>query len=36
MKDVLGLIGLAVFIVVIIAAAAGISWVVVKFSPTKN
>jgi hypothetical protein len=36
MKDVLGLIGMAAFVIVIVALAAGISWVVVRFSPTKN
>jgi hypothetical protein len=36
MKDVLGLIGMAVFVILIIALAAGVSWIVVKFSPTKS
>ncbi len=36
MSDVLGLIGMVVFIVVIVALAAGVTWVVVKFSPTKS
>jgi hypothetical protein len=31
--DVLGLIGMAVFIVVIVAFAAAVTWVVVRFSP---
>jgi hypothetical protein len=33
-KDVLGLIGIAVFIVAIIALAAGVTWLVVKVSPS--
>jgi hypothetical protein len=32
----LGLIGLVVFIVCVIALAAGITWVVVKISPKKE
>jgi hypothetical protein len=36
MKDVLGLIGMAVFVILIIALAAGVSWIVVRFSPTKS
>jgi len=36
METVLGLIGLVVFIVCVIALAAGITWVVVKFSPTRE
>ena len=36
MKDVLGLIGMAVFVIVIVAFAAGVSWIVVKFSPKKS
>ena len=34
MATVLGLIGLIVFIVCVIALAAAITWVVVKISPT--
>ena len=33
MSTVLGLIGLAVFIVVVIAIAAAVTWAVVKISP---
>ena len=33
-KDVLGLFGIAVFIVVMIALAAGVTWLVVKVSPS--
>jgi len=36
MATVLGLIGLVVFIVCVIALAAAITWVVVKFSPTRE
>ena len=36
METVLGLIGLVVFIVCVIALAAGITWVVVKYSPTRE
>jgi hypothetical protein len=36
METVLGLIGLVVFIVCVIALAAGITWVVVKVSPTRE
>ena len=32
-KDVLGLLGIAVFIVCVIALAAGITWLVVRLSP---
>jgi hypothetical protein len=31
---VLGLIGIAVFIAVILALAAGVTWLVVRFSPS--
>jgi hypothetical protein len=34
--DVLGLLGMAVFIAVIIALAAGVTWLVVKLSPAKE
>jgi hypothetical protein len=33
-ENVLGLIGIAVFIVGVIALAAGITWIVVRVSPT--
>jgi len=33
MKNVLGLIGLVVFIVAVIGLAASVTWVVVKVSP---
>jgi hypothetical protein len=36
MMTVLGLIGLVAFIVCVIALAAAITWVVVKFSPTRE
>jgi hypothetical protein len=36
MEDVLGLMLFAVFIVVIIALAAGLTWVVVRLSPKKR
>ena len=36
MADVLGILLFAVFIVVIIAAAAGVTWVVVRVSPAKK
>ena len=36
MDTVLGLLGLAVYIVVIIGIAAGITWLVVKLSPSKS
>ena len=34
MSTALGLVGLAVFIACVIALAAGITWLVVKLSPT--
>ena len=34
--DVLGLLAFAVFIVCVIGAAAGVTWLVVKFSPAKK
>jgi hypothetical protein len=34
LEDVLGLIGMAVFIVATIALAAGVTWLVVKITPT--
>ena len=36
MATVLGLIGLVVFIVSVIALAAGITWLVVKISPQRK
>ena len=36
METVLGLIGLAVYIVVIVGLACGVTWVVVKLSPSKS
>ena len=35
MDTVLGLIGLAIYIVCIVSLAAGVTWVVVKLSPSK-
>jgi hypothetical protein len=34
--NVLGLVGIAVFIAAIISLAAGVTWVVVKVSPNPN
>jgi hypothetical protein len=34
--DILGLLGMAVFIVCVIALAAGITWLVVRLSPSKS
>ena len=36
METVLGLIGLALYIVVIVGLACGVTWVVVKLSPSKS
>jgi hypothetical protein len=36
MDTVLGLLGLVVYIVVIVGIAAGITWLVVKLSPSKS
>jgi hypothetical protein len=36
MMDVLGLLGMLLFCVAVIALAAGITWVVVRFSPAKK
>ncbi len=36
MSNVLGLIGMVVFVLVIVAFAAAVTWVVVRFSPTKS
>jgi hypothetical protein len=34
--DVLGLIGMVVFIAAVIALAAAVTWIVVKVSPARN
>ena len=36
MMDVLGVLAMLVFCALVIALAAGITWVVVKFSPAKR
>jgi len=36
MSTALGLLAFVVFIVAIIAVAAGVTWVVVRFSPSKK
>ena len=36
MANVLGLFGILVFIIVMIALAAGVTWVVVRVSPDPN
>ncbi len=36
MDTVIGLLGLLVYIVTIIAIAAGVTWLVVKLSPSKS
>jgi hypothetical protein len=36
MDTVLGLLGLLAYIVVVVGLAAGITWVVVKLSPSKS
>jgi hypothetical protein len=36
MDTVLGLIGLVIYIAVIVSLAAGVTWVVVKLSPSKS
>ena len=36
METVLGLLGLLVYIVAIISLAAGVTWLVVKLSPSKS
>jgi hypothetical protein len=35
-ENILGLLGLALFIVSVISLAAGITWLVVRFSPNPN
>jgi hypothetical protein len=34
--DALGLVGIVVFIACVIALAAGVTWLVVRFSPAPN
>jgi hypothetical protein len=34
--DVLGLLGMVLFIVCVIALAAGVTWIVVRYSPAKR
>jgi len=36
MLDALGLVAFAIFIMCVIATAAGVTWIVVKFSPAKK
>ena len=36
MDTVLGLIGLVIYIVFIVSLAAGVTWLVVKLSPSKS
>ena len=36
MDTVLGLIGMAIYLVAVISLAAGITWLVVKLSPSKS
>ena len=36
METVLGLIGLVAYIVAIVSLASGVTWVVVKLSPSKS
>jgi hypothetical protein len=36
MMNVLGVLGMIVFCACVIALAAGVTWVVVKFSPAKK
>ena len=36
MKNVLGLLGIAVFIVCVIGLAAAVTWTVVRFTPNKR
>ena len=36
MDTVLGLIGMAIYMVVVVGLAAGITWLVVKLSPSKS
>ena len=36
MENVLGLLGLVIYIVAVISVAAGVTWVVVKLFPTQD
>lgn len=36
MDTVLGLIGMAIYMVIVIGLASGITWLVVKLSPSKS
>ena len=36
METVLGLIGMAIYMVVVVSLAAGVTWLVVKISPSKS
>jgi hypothetical protein len=36
MKDILGLLAFVVYIAVVIGVAAGITWIVVRLSPSKT
>jgi hypothetical protein len=36
MLDALGLLGMLVYIAVVIAFAAGVTWLVVRYSPSKK
>jgi hypothetical protein len=36
MEDVLGVIGLVVFVAAVIALAAGMTWAVIKISPSRD
>jgi hypothetical protein len=36
MQDALGLLGFVVYIAVIVAVAAGVTWVVVRLTPAKK
>jgi hypothetical protein len=36
MEDVLGLLGLIVYVVAVISLAAGVTWLVVKLFPTQE
>jgi hypothetical protein len=36
LRDILGLLGIAVFIVSVISLAAGVTWTVVRLTPNKK
>ena len=36
MDTVLGLLGMAIYIVAVVSLAAGVTWLVVKLSPSKS